>query len=167
MPRNGERGSWARCWEGAPAATPCRAAASIPTAAARKSPSPRRSTRRGWRPPAVGHVNAHGSANRVSDLAEARAFRRIFGPGGVPVTALKGYMGNLASGCGAVDMMVSLIGVNRGKIPPILNCEELDPEMELDVVLEFAASDREPDLRDDEPDTQRPGGGPRDSRLPR
>jgi 3-oxoacyl-[acyl-carrier-protein] synthase II len=85
-------------------------------------------------PGSVGHVNAHGSAGRVSDLAEARAFERIFGPGGVPVTALKGYMGNLASGCGAVDMMVSLIGVNRGKIPPILNCEELDPEMDLDVV---------------------------------
>ncbi len=88
----------------------------------------------GLAPAAVGHVNAHGSAGRVSDLAEARAFRRIFGPGGVPVTALKGYMGNLASGCGAVDMMVSLIGVNRGMVPQILNCEELDPEMELDVV---------------------------------
>ena len=71
----------------------------------------------------------------MSDLAEARAFERIFGKRGVPVTALKGYMGNLASGCGAVDMMVSLIGVNRGKIPPILNCDELDPEMELDVVV--------------------------------
>jgi 3-oxoacyl-[acyl-carrier-protein] synthase II len=88
----------------------------------------------GLAPGAVGHVNAHGSAGRVSDLAEARAFRRIFGPGGVPVTALKGYIGNLASGCGAVDMMVSLIGVNRGKVPQILNCDELDPEMELDVV---------------------------------
>jgi 3-oxoacyl-[acyl-carrier-protein] synthase II len=88
----------------------------------------------GLAPGAVGHVNAHGSAGRVSDLAEARAFRRIFGPGGVPITALKGYMGNLASGCGAVDMMVSLIGVNRGKVPQILNCDELDPEMELDVV---------------------------------
>jgi 3-oxoacyl-[acyl-carrier-protein] synthase II len=43
-------------------------------------------------------------------------------------------MGNLASGCGAVDMMVSLIGVNRGKVPQILNCDELDPQMELDVV---------------------------------
>jgi 3-oxoacyl-[acyl-carrier-protein] synthase II len=88
----------------------------------------------GLAPEAVGHVNAHGSAGRVSDLAEARALERIFGQGGVPVTALKGYMGNLASGCGAVDMMVSLIGVNRGKVPPILNCDELDPEMELDVV---------------------------------
>jgi 3-oxoacyl-[acyl-carrier-protein] synthase II len=89
----------------------------------------------GLAPAAVGHVNAHGAAQRVSDLAEARAVGRIFGKRGVPVTALKGYMGNLASGCGAVDMMVSLIGVNRGEIPPTLNCQELDPEMELDVVV--------------------------------
>lgn len=89
----------------------------------------------GLAPAAVGHVNAHGSAQRVSDLAEARAFERLFGKRGVPITALKGYMGNLASGCGAVDMMISLIGVNRGKIPPALNCDELDPEMELDMVV--------------------------------
>ena len=88
------------------------------------------------------------------------------GPAGVPVTALKGYMGNLASGCGAVEMIVSLIGVNRGKIPPILNCDQPDPEMELDLVLEVATSDRESDLREHEPDTQRPGGGPRDPGLP-
>jgi len=88
----------------------------------------------GISPVEVGHVNAHGAANRVADLAEARAFARIFGVRGVPITALKGFMGNLASGCGAVDMMISLIGVNRGKIPQMLNCDELDPEMHLDVV---------------------------------
>jgi 3-oxoacyl-[acyl-carrier-protein] synthase II len=86
-------------------------------------------------PDAVGHVNAHGAATRVADLAESRAFRRVFGPGGVPVTALKGYIGNLASGAGAVDLIASLIGVNRGFVPAILNCDEADPEMEIDVVV--------------------------------
>ena len=38
-------------------------------------------------------------------------------PEALPVTALKGYMGNLASGCGAVDLIASLIGVNRGANP--------------------------------------------------
>ncbi len=52
-------------------------------------------------PAELGHVNAHGASTVVSDLAEARAFSRVFGEGagsGVPVTALKGYMGNLVSG---------------------------------------------------------------------
>ena len=30
----------------------------------------------------IGHVNAHGSATKISDVAEARAFNRVFGPRG-------------------------------------------------------------------------------------
>jgi 3-oxoacyl-[acyl-carrier-protein] synthase II len=89
----------------------------------------------GLNPSDIGHVNAHGSATRTSDLAEARALRRIFGAGGVPVTALKGYMGNLVSGCGSVELIASLVAASRGWIPPILNCDHPDPQMEADLVL--------------------------------
>ena len=83
-------------------------------------------------PEAIGHVNAHGAATVASDLAESRALSRVFGPGGdaipqVPVTALKGYFGNIVSGCGAVELIASLIGVNQGLIPPTLNCDDYDP----------------------------------------
>jgi 3-oxoacyl-[acyl-carrier-protein] synthase II len=81
----------------------------------------------------VGHVNAHGLGTVAADLAEARAIRRVF-PHGVPVTALKGYIGNTASGCGAVELIASLVGVNRGLIPPTLNCDEPDPDCGLDIV---------------------------------
>lgn len=90
----------------------------------------------GIEPSQVGHVNAHGAGSQVADLAEARAFHRVFGPGkSVPVTALKGYMGNLASGCGSVEMVASLLGVNQGLIPPVLNCDDPDPACDLDLVL--------------------------------
>jgi 3-oxoacyl-[acyl-carrier-protein] synthase II len=89
-------------------------------------------------PDQIGHVNAHGASTVVSDLAEARAIGRVFGEGpgnGVPVTALKGYMGNIVSGCGAVELIASLLGVNRGLIPATLNCDHLDPECgPLDIV---------------------------------
>ena len=90
----------------------------------------------GIEPERIGHVNAHGAATVASDLAEARAFRRVFGGDGrgVPVTALKGYMGNLVSGCGAVELIGSLLGVNRGLIPPVLNCDDPDPACALDLV---------------------------------
>ena len=87
----------------------------------------------------VGHVNAHGAATIVSDLAEARAINRVFGEGpgsGVPVTALKGYFGNIVSGCGAVELIASLLGVNRGLIPAALNCDLVDPACgEIDLVM--------------------------------
>ena len=88
----------------------------------------------GLSPSAVGHVNAHGVGSQVGDLAEARAFHRVFGASPPPVTALKGYIGTLASGCGAVELIGSLIGVNRGFIPPALNCDDPDPACALDVV---------------------------------
>ena len=88
----------------------------------------------GLKPSDIGHVNAHGAGSQVSDLAEARAFQRVFGGSKVPVTALKGYFGNLVSGCGVVELIASLLGSNRGLIPPTLNCDELDPSCDLDLV---------------------------------
>jgi 3-oxoacyl-[acyl-carrier-protein] synthase II len=88
----------------------------------------------GLEPGEVGHVSAHGLGTPASDLAEARALRRVFGPAGVPVTALKGYIGNVVSGCGAVELIGSLLGVNRGLIPQVLNCDEPDPACALDLV---------------------------------
>jgi 3-oxoacyl-[acyl-carrier-protein] synthase II len=88
----------------------------------------------GVSPAAIGHVNAHGLGTKVGDLAEARSLHRVFGASPPPVTALKGYMGTLASGCGAVETIVSLIAVNRGFVPPALNCDQPDPACALDVV---------------------------------
>jgi 3-oxoacyl-[acyl-carrier-protein] synthase II len=88
----------------------------------------------GLQPSEIGHLNAHGAASPVGDLAEARAFHRVFGSMVPPVTALKGYMGTLASGSGAVELLGSLIGVNQGLIPPVLNCDAPDPACELDLV---------------------------------
>lgn len=82
----------------------------------------------------VGHVNAHGAGTVIADLAEARAIGRVFGARKIPVTALKGYFGNIYSGCGAVELIGSLLGANRGLIPPTINCEEPDPECAVDVV---------------------------------
>lgn len=84
------------------------------------------------RPEEIGHVNAHGAATVASDQAESRAISRVFGgsessPPAVPVTALKGYLGNSVSGCGAIELIASLAGVNRGLVPPTINCDDYDP----------------------------------------
>ena len=91
----------------------------------------------GLTPGEVGHVNAHGLGDAGRPTSRRRAaIRRVFGPKGpsVPVTALKGYLGHLASGCGTVELIGSLLAVNRGLIPPVLNCDEPDPACRLDLV---------------------------------
>ena len=69
-------------------------------------------------------------------------------------------MGNLASGCGSVELIASLLAVHRGAIPPILNCDRPDPEIEADLVLGSPAAVGQPDLRQHEPDPPGPGGRP-------
>jgi 3-oxoacyl-[acyl-carrier-protein] synthase II len=84
-------------------------------------------------PDQVGHVNAHGWSTVESDLAEARAYARVFGRG-VPVVGLKGYTGNTSSGCGAIELIASLLATQAGLLPTTLNCDDLDPQIEIDVV---------------------------------
>ncbi|QDV33665.1 beta-ketoacyl-[acyl-carrier-protein] synthase family protein [Tautonia plasticadhaerens] len=84
-------------------------------------------------PARVGHVNAQGWSTVEADLAEARAYSRVFGPN-VPVLGLKGYTGNTASGCGSIELIASLLATQAGLLPSTLNCDELDPQIEVDVV---------------------------------
>jgi 3-oxoacyl-[acyl-carrier-protein] synthase II len=51
------------------------------------------------------------------------------------VTALKGYMGNLVSGAGAVELIASLMAANRGLIPAILNCDQPEAESQVDLIV--------------------------------
>lgn len=81
----------------------------------------------------VGHVNAHGVAIPDVDIAEAEAIRKVF-PKGVPVTALKSYLGNAGAGAGVQELVASLLALRHGVIPKTLNCEQIDPLCPLDVV---------------------------------
>jgi 3-oxoacyl-[acyl-carrier-protein] synthase II len=80
----------------------------------------------------VGHVNAHGVGTLFDDRIEAQAIRDILGD--VPVTAPKSFFGNLQAGSGAVEMTVSLLALQNGLVPPVLNYERPDPQCPVNVV---------------------------------
>jgi 3-oxoacyl-[acyl-carrier-protein] synthase II len=87
----------------------------------------------GVEPSDVGHVNAHGVAIPSVDVAEAQGIRRVF-PKGVPVTGLKGYLGNAGAGSGVQELAASLLALRAGLVPQTLNCDEVDPACDIDVV---------------------------------
>jgi len=80
----------------------------------------------------VGHVNAHGVSIVDQDRVEAAAIRDVLGE--VPVTAPKSFFGNSGAGCGAVELVASLIALEEGKIPVTLNYETPDPQCPVNVV---------------------------------
>jgi 3-oxoacyl-[acyl-carrier-protein] synthase II len=88
--------------------------------------------RAGLEPQDVGHVNAHGLSTIADDRYEAQAIHAILGD--VPVTAPKSFFGHLGAGGGAVELAVSILGLNAGEIPVTLNYDKPDPECPLNVI---------------------------------
>jgi len=88
--------------------------------------------RAGLKPEEIGHVNADGVGTRLDDVLEARAIRDTLGD--VPVTAPKSLFGNLAAAAGAVELVASLLALDKGLIPPTRNYERPDPECPVNVV---------------------------------
>jgi len=86
----------------------------------------------GLQPADIGHVNADGLSTQLDDELEAQAIRDTLGD--VPVTAPKSYFGNLSAGTGAVEMAASVLGLQKGLVPPTLNYERPDPDCPVNVV---------------------------------
>jgi len=80
----------------------------------------------------ISHVNAHGLSTVADDRYEAQAIHDVLGD--VPVTAPKSYFGHLGAGGGAVELAVSILGLNAGEIPPTLNYEQTDRQCPINVI---------------------------------
>lgn len=84
----------------------------------------------------IDFVNLHGTGTPANDPAECHALRRVFGArtASLPVNSLKPYFGHTLGASGALELIGSLLGMERDFIPPTLHCEELDAKCDVDVV---------------------------------
>jgi len=85
-------------------------------------------------PGEIGHINAHGTATRANDTAEARAIEALFGAASPPVTATKGTIGHLIGASGAAEMVACLLALRHRLVPPTANYVTPDPDCPLDMV---------------------------------
>jgi 3-oxoacyl-[acyl-carrier-protein] synthase II len=86
-------------------------------------------------PADIRHINAHGTSTPLNDLAEARAITKVFGTPGPAVTSTKGVTGHGLAAAGAIEAVAAVLSIEHRLIPPTYGCEELDPEIHLDVVM--------------------------------
>jgi len=93
----------------------------------------------GLAPEDVGLVHAHATATPVGDVNEADALRAALGMP-PPVTSTKGATGHLLGASGALGVLVALLALRDGRVPPTLNVDTLDPAIDLDVVREAATT---------------------------
>jgi 3-oxoacyl-[acyl-carrier-protein] synthase II len=83
----------------------------------------------------VCHVNAHATSTPVGDIAEYKAMRSALGDAldNVVVTATKSMTGHLLGGAGAVESVFTIMGLKEGLIPPTLNLNNQDHEIQVNV----------------------------------
>ena len=88
----------------------------------------------------IDHINAHGTATRQNDLAEANGLARVFGPraGRIPVTSIKSMVGHCLGAAGAIEAAALALTIARGAIPPTIHHEQTDPACQIDVVANTA-----------------------------
>jgi act minimal PKS chain-length factor (CLF/KS beta) len=84
----------------------------------------------------IGVVFADAAGTPELDRAEALALARLFGPGGVPVTAPKTMTGRLIGGGASLDVATALLSLRAGVIPPTVNVSGPAPDLPIDLVTE-------------------------------
>jgi 3-oxoacyl-[acyl-carrier-protein] synthase II len=87
-------------------------------------------------PSDVTHINAHATSTPAGDVAEAKAIREVFGSAAdnVVVSAPKSTFGHLLGAAGAVEAIATLLSVTQHIVPPTLNLDDRDDDVDLDVV---------------------------------
>ena len=81
----------------------------------------------------VDYINAHGTSTHLNDQMETKAFKTVFGEDGakkINVSSTKSMHGHLLGGAGALEAAITALAVKEGFVPPTINYEK--PDLEVD-----------------------------------
>lgn len=86
----------------------------------------------------VGLISTNANGCKVQDAVEAKAIRSLFDTGSsqIPISAIKSNIGESYGTAGAAQLISSVMSINTGLIPPIINHRDKDPEINLNLILE-------------------------------
>ncbi len=91
-------------------------------------------------PKDVQYINAHGTSTPANDLNETRAIKAVFGDAAknINVSSTKSATGHMLGAAGAVEFVICTLVVDNGIIPPTINYEHPDPELDLNFTPNIA-----------------------------
>ncbi|MGH9411772.1 MAG: beta-ketoacyl-[acyl-carrier-protein] synthase family protein [Vicinamibacterales bacterium] len=96
----------------------------------------------GVEPRQIGYVNAHGTSTIENDRAETAALHRALGDAArsIPVSSTKSMTGHAVAAAGSMELIATLLALDRQIVPPTINLDTADPECDLDYVPNTARS---------------------------
>ncbi len=90
-------------------------------------------------PEDVDYINVHGTSTPLGDIAEITAIKKAFGQEAynLSISSTKSMTGHLLGAAGAIESLACIFAIQEGAIPPTINHEEEDPEIDnkLDLTL--------------------------------
>ena len=80
----------------------------------------------------VDYLNAHGTSTPLGDIAELAAIKDLFGESAyrMNISSTKSMTGHLLGATAAVEALACVMAITKGIVPPTINVEELDPQID-------------------------------------
>ena len=86
----------------------------------------------------VDFISANANGCKMQDAVEAKAIQSFFGTGSsqIQISAIKSNVGESYGTSGAAQLISTVMSINTGLIPHIINHSNTDPEINLNLILE-------------------------------
>jgi len=83
-------------------------------------------------PADVDYINVHGTSTPLGDVAEVKAIQQVFGEEAydLNISSTKSMTGHLLGAAGAIEAIACVLAVQNDIVPPTINHETDDPELD-------------------------------------
>ena len=80
----------------------------------------------------IDYLNTHGTSTPLGDLAELTAIQTFFGNHAyeMNISSTKSMTGHLLGATAAIEALACVMAITKGVVPPTINVEELDPQID-------------------------------------
>lgn len=98
----------------------------------------------GINPEDVDYINVHGTSTPLGDIAEVKAISKVFGEAAydLNVSSTKSMTGHLLGAAGAIEAIACVTAIQRQEIPPTINNEERDDQIDPRINLTLNTSQK-------------------------
>jgi 3-oxoacyl-[acyl-carrier-protein] synthase II len=86
-------------------------------------------------PSDIQYINTHGTSTPLGDVAELKAIKKCFGDAikSINISATKSMTGHLLGAAGVIESIACVLAIQHQTVPPTINIENLDPEVDVNV----------------------------------
>jgi 3-oxoacyl-[acyl-carrier-protein] synthase II len=85
-------------------------------------------------PTDLGYINAHGTSTLLGDQAETAAIKHVLKEHArdVSISSTKSQLGHSLGASGGVELVLTVLAIRDGVVPPTINLDHPDPQCDLD-----------------------------------